>query len=647
MNGNAADEQTGQIPGELILNEKHPLLIAPGKTEWAGGNRNGKDFIKRLTNELHKKYKNPVFYPDEACPGPAEVVLSENLVVILIDTWWWVHKYDRRFSKCDIENRGDVLVQLEDAIRRHYTGKHVVVAGYHSVKSYGNTSGYFSAQQWLTQLPYTFFRKLPGTRHDNQHPDFKSLRNGLLSLLKKYPDVIYLSSGESNLQYFQHENIHFVISGSWQQKEYVRKNLPGFGVDETGFAQLIFSSGGTCQLSFYNVDDVLFEKIIYEKKFPADNPGIGVTRQFPDSVEAFASTKYNISQGHTWMGENYRKVGATPVKVPVFDIATEKGGLKILKRGGGQQTFSLRLEDKNGRQYVLRSIDKFVEGAVPEALHKTFAVDLVQDQISASNPYAAPVVAALAEYAGVYHTNPDVVYVPDDPQFGIYRRDVAGKLFLFEERPDDDRSDFAGFGRSRNIISTKDVLEEMIASPDHYVDENAVLRARLFDIAINDWDRHDDQWRWAGFEENGKTVYKPIPRDRDQAFFVNEGVIPWVAARKWLLPKIQGFDEYTENIEGQSFNAQHFDRSFLTQSSWADWQRQIDSLRVLLTPGKIDSAMFAFPKEVYALCGPETARILKARLKNLELMARHLYLSLAKEVSIVGTNESDFFKSWR
>src|SRR5690606_31398294 len=188
-------------------------------------------------------------------------------------------------------------------------------------------------------------------------------------------------------------------------------------------------------------------------KFPAEKPKTLITAQLPDSMEAVASTKYNTSESaYFWMGQNYRDIWATTVKAPVFDIGTKKGGLKIVKRGGGQQTFSLRLEDKDARQYVLRSIDKYMEGALPEELHKTFAVDLVQDQISASNPYAAPVVAALAGVAGVFHTNPEVVYVPDDPRFGIYRRDVAGKLFLFEERPDDDRRDVASFGRSENII---------------------------------------------------------------------------------------------------------------------------------------------------------------------------------------------------
>ncbi|MBS4061629.1 MAG: BamA/TamA family outer membrane protein [Bacteroidetes bacterium] len=643
--GNVVAAKTGKFPVELLLNENHPMLIAPGKTEWADGNRNGKDFIKQLTDNLTLKYSNPVFHPDGACPGPTEVVLNDHLVVILIDTWWWVHKYDRRFNKCGIENRVDVLIEIEDAIRRNYAGKHVVVAGHHSLKSYGNTSGYFSTEQWLMQLPYTFYRKLPGTRYDSQHPDFKDFRNGLLSVLKKYPDVVYVSAGEQNMQYFQQGNNHFVISGSWLKGEYVRKDLSEFGSEEKGFAQLTFSSEGSCELNFFNANEAIFKKILYEKDFISKKTEAVVAAQLPDSMEAIASERYEISEtGYIWMGQNYRDVWSTPLKAPVFDIGTKKGGLKILKRGGGQQTFSLRLEDKDGRQFVLRSIEKDVEGAIPEELHKTFAMDLVQDQISASNPYAAPVVATLAGHAGVFHTNPEVVYVPDDPRFGIYRHDVADKLFLFEERPDDDRSDVASFGRSENIISTAKVIEKTTASSNHFVDEDAVLRARLFDIVINDWDRHEDQWRWAGFESNGQTVYKPIPRDRDQAFFVNEGVIPWIAARKWLLPKIQGFTEYTENMEGQSFNARYFDRSFLTQSSWAAWLRQIDSLRVLLSPKKIDLAMHTFPREVYPVCGPETARILKARLENLEPMARKLYLSLAKEVSITGTDESDYIE---
>ena len=41
----------------------------------------------------------------------------------------------------------------------------------------------------------------------------------------------------------------------------------------------------------------------------------------------------------------------------------------------------------------------------------------------------------------------------------------------------------------------------------------------LFDLIIGDWDRHEDQWRWAEQEDGKDEIYEPIARDRDQTFF--------------------------------------------------------------------------------------------------------------------------------
>jgi hypothetical protein len=624
---------------------ENPLLITPGKAEWLNGSKQGKEFIIQLESELSGKLKKPVYFPEAACPGPKEIDLDEHVVVVLLDTYWWVHKFDRRFNKCDIESQADVLMQIEDAIRRNYSSKHVILAGNHTLKSYGNTSGYFSLKQWLVEAPKTFFRKFPGTKSDIPYPDFKEFRNGVLSILKKYPDVIYVSGGEANLQYFQNDRTHFVVSGSWCSQEYVRKNLPEFGASENGFARLDFETDGDCFLTFFSSEKVLFKKMIYKKDFLALTQKSIENNSLPDSTTAAASYKYRISPSkYKLLGKNYRNIWETPVNLPIFDIGNKNGGLSVIKRGGGQQTYSLRLENSYGNQFVLRSIDKYVEGALPQNLHNTFAVDIVQDQISASNPYAAPVVASLAQYAHILHTNPEIFFVPDDPRFGIYRPDVANKFFLFEDRLDGDYLMEGSSDISAKVISTADVIESIIKDHDHTIDKEALLRARLFDLLINDWDRHDDQWRWTGFEQNNKTVYEPIPRDRDQAFFLNEGILPWLTARNWLLPKIQGFDELTENVEGQSFNARYFDRTFLTNCSWHDWLIQIDSLKFLLSNYNIDSAMLAFPTEIYPYCGPETGRILKIRRENLEKMAHDLYLSLAKEVSIFGTNEDDCFE---
>ncbi|MBT3243286.1 MAG: BamA/TamA family outer membrane protein [Bacteroidetes bacterium] len=645
MLGNIYDPEKRDVSKKLLQNGKYPMLLSPGEKEWANGSSLGKKMIKDIEEELEKEYQGPVYRPDAACPGPKEIVLSDHLVVILIDTHWWVHKFDRRYNKCGIETSADILILIEDAIRRHHTTKHVLIAGHHSLKSYGNSGGYFSLKQSIFEAPYTLFRKLPGTRKDSHHPDFKGFRDAMLSILKKYPDLIYASAGDANLQYFADNEAHHIVSGAFSQSEFVREDLAEFASSEKGFARLNFSSDGDCNLIFTSTKGEIFRKTIYKKSFISDVMHEDVAVYQADSIVINASSRYNMKESaYFWMGENYRDIWDTPVKVPVFDLGSKKGGLQILKRGGGQQTLSLRLQDKAGKQYVLRSLEKNVEGVLPGEFRNTLVLDVVQDQISASNPYAGLVVAKLAEDAGVFHANPELVYIPDDPRFGIYRSDLAGRLYLFEERPANDRSDVAGFGFSEDIISTDEMIEKIFDDEDHFVDPDATLRARLFDILINDWDRHDDQWRWAGFKMGEKTIYKPIPRDRDQAFFVNEGVLPWIAKRKTLIPKIQGFDDFTENMEGQAFNARYFDRTFLIHSKWNDWLEQIDILKSLLTHERIDEAVLNFPEEVQALCADQTAEILKVRLENLEPMARELYLSLAKEISITGTNEEDLFE---
>ena len=52
--GNAFDGKTGQFSENLLLNKQHPLLIAPGKAEWADGSREGKNFIKEISKTLPK-----------------------------------------------------------------------------------------------------------------------------------------------------------------------------------------------------------------------------------------------------------------------------------------------------------------------------------------------------------------------------------------------------------------------------------------------------------------------------------------------------------------------------------------------------------------------------------------------------------------
>ena len=646
------DELVNDSQFEPLRKFNGPIAFIPGWTDWAYGSSVGKDMVKWEYKTIHKQFpEKEIYMPDWGCPGPVEVNINDSLTLVLLDTQWWLHPYDTRFGKCDLEDENDVWMSLQDVLRRN-RNKQVVVAGFYPVISYGEYGGHYSTAKEILTFPVTAYRKYLGTRLDLAHPNYKVFSEKLRSILEEFPDVIYASSHEQNFQYFNKNEVHYVIGGSLNGGRYVDTEKLVCGSKDAGYSRLDFYNDGRVELLFFSLDDLTHpacKELLYEYQKQEETViHTEANPVFPDSIVHPASLQYNTStSGNTWMGQNYRDVWSTPVNVSVFDIAKEHGGLEIIKRGGGQQTHSLRLEAPNEHQYALRSLEKFVEGALPDEVHNTLAVDVVQDNISASNPYAALPVASLAEFAGVNHTNPKVVYVPNDNRLDEYKEDLAGSLFLFEERPSGNWSHQASFGFSSDIVGTDDVLEEIEEDPDQQVDQQSVLKARLFDTFINDWDRHDDQWRWASYKNGKHTIYQPIPRDRDQAFYVNEGILPWITARKWLMPKIQGFDSITPNMNGLTFNARYFDRTFLTEPDWQDWKQTIDTLQNLLTDEKIQAAMNAFPKEVRPLVADKTAAILKARRDNLELMARQHYLALAEKVNIVGTDEEDLFEVTR
>src|SRR3954462_9943461 len=146
--------------------------------------------------------------------------------------------------------------------------------------------------------------------------------------------------------------------------------------------------------------------------------GNGLRRRydFPDSVKITIHGSYNQVNGfHKWpFGKNFRNEWATEVKLPLISVSQAFGGLSPLKYGGGMETKSIRMRDRSGKEWVLRTVEKIPDLLVPINLRGTFAVDWVDDEYSGQHPYSALIVPPLAEAARVPYTNPMIgVLAPD------------------------------------------------------------------------------------------------------------------------------------------------------------------------------------------------------------------------------------------
>ncbi len=474
------------------------------------------------------------------------------------------------------------------------------------------------------------------------------------TLFDGYDDIVYTSGHEHNLQYQQHGTAHFVVSGAGSKRSYLRKNNDlTYGKADKGFAKLSYFPNGDLWLEFYSPNSESPEQPTYRTQLREGHRMLDIKEAAKLTVAEGDSLVTVVPGGSYYdrsgfkdvvMGELYRDVWRAPIEVPVINLAEEHGGLTPIKRGGGMQSKSLRLEAPDGKQYVLRSIQKFPATILPTELQQTFVTDIIQDVIAASHPYASITVAPMADAAGVYHTNPKLVYVPDDPALGPFRNEFANLLCLYEERPDDDQRDVASFGYSKKVESSSKVIEKIREDYDHKVDAQAFLRARLFDLVIGDWDRHDDQWRWARFKEDGKTIYRPIPRDRDQVFYKVDGILPNLINSKWIDRRFQPFEEEITDMPGMNFNGKYVDRAYLDELEWSDWEAMCDTLQAALTDSVFHEALAQFPDTAYALDGDRIFKTLQVHRDKLKEFAREYYEVLAKEVDVVGTYEEEYFE---
>ncbi|TDS17445.1 surface antigen-like protein [Sphingobacterium paludis] len=357
--------------------------------------------------------------------------------------------------------------------------------------------------------------------------------------------------------------------------------------------------------------------------------------QMPDSVIADIAPEYDkVGVVHRfWLGDSYRKLYNTPVTMRYVNLATEHGGLSVVKLGGGMQTQSLRLQDAQGREWVLRSIQKYPERSLPESLRKTIAKDIVQDQISIAHPFGALTVPTFNRALQIPHASPELVFVGDDERLGEYRSIFKNRPYMLEPRMpfEDSKTD-----------NTAKVIRKVLEDNDTQIDQTLTLRARLLDFVLGDWDRHEDNWRWDPEKEKGKKIYTPVPRDRDKVYYKTSGVFPTLLSRQWLKAHLQPFSPHIRNVSHWNFNARHFDRFFLNHLSRQQWEKEIVRFQETLTDSLIHVAMLQMPDTIVALSAGEIEHFVQSRRDELLQTGTDYYRALARTVDIPLSAKSEF-----
>ncbi|MFZ9004846.1 MAG: metallophosphoesterase family protein, partial [Robiginitalea sp.] len=141
-------EAKNNLDAQLKTLERYkgqPVFI-PGNHDWYSNGLKGlKRQEKYVEDYLDRK---GVFLPEDGCPL-AQKQITEDILLITVDSKWYLSNWDRRPSindDCAIKSREKFWAELEGAIKKN-ADKTIILAIHHPMFTYGEHGGQFSFRQ--------------------------------------------------------------------------------------------------------------------------------------------------------------------------------------------------------------------------------------------------------------------------------------------------------------------------------------------------------------------------------------------------------------------------------------------------------------------------------------------------------------------
>lgn len=695
LNGDLVNRKMGEANNDdllvplrqlMDLVEQHPkgsMLMIAGDRDWNSSKKGGQKSIENLEKRLKKyskskAYKRINWVTKDGCPGPKAIEINENLTIIGMDSQWWNHPYDKprpSDAACTAATPEKFAEELEELILEN-KGKNILLVGHHPFYSLGNYGGHFSLGTYLMPVPLigsfkTAFSKNVGGINDISNERLTKYVERLNNLFYEHDNLIFAAGHEKNQQIIRQHKNYLLNSGAPMKGRFAAEDSDTWlSENEAGLLELTYLNSGEIRAGFWHFQNTetlslqenftLYhaicgggelpqsENILYNTAYvpcrPANQAAEKMSRDFAKPTMAVASTDYDDSGWkQLWFGKHYRTTWSTAVSVPFLNMDTTYNGLRVMEQGNSTYKMKLKLESKSGTIYNFRSLKEDPTKKLNYRLQNTVVADVLRDQISTQNPYSPLIVDALMDKLNILHATSKLYVLPDDAKLGSFRVQFGNAYGLLEEKPGKFNQNGEIFANADNILSTNKLIDELFTENNHSISQKAYVRARLLDVLIGDWGRQEDNWKWAAFGKKKETKYKPIPRDRDQAFSKQDGIVPWLADRSFGLRQVEGFRDKINGMKSLMYQARHLDRFVATEADRATWQEQAKFIQDEISAADIEAAVARMPVEVQPLSSGEIAEKLKIRLQDLDEYAEEYYEILAKEVEITGSNKKDIF----
>ncbi|UYW02506.1 metallophosphoesterase [Flavobacterium agricola] len=661
-----------QSPPEALDLQIKTAKAFQGKTYFISGNLDWSNYRSLVNQEIYvnQQYHKNSYYPTKTC-ALDELVLSDNLVVITIDSQWFLanwNKYPGINDDCYIRTREEFFDAFENLINK-YQNHTVLVAMHHPLFSNAQHGGKYSFHDHIfpiknIPLPivgsfYTYVRKASGIiNQDLQNKKYISLINRIKTTIQNRENVFVVGGHDHSLQYIEKEGVKQIISGTGSYGIATNnKDLISFSSSKVGYAVVDVLQGGEAWLHFYRAD---YDQPIFTRKILENLPTF--EEEVEEDIEAttlasiYSERETTKSDFYRFLwGDHYRHLYSIPIEYPNLNMFNSKYGRLIpTLTGRGNQITNLHLVNEEGQEFVLsplkKNASKFLQKDVikdkniEKRLIGTYAESFVNDFYTTAHPFAPTILNHFANAIGIYSTNPVIYFVPKQQGLGIYNQDFGNALYLVEERVNNSDATTDNYDSSEAIYSTSDMMEKLRLDFKHKVDAKLYLKTRLFDILIGDWDRNEEHWRWAEFHKQDSIIFKPIPRNHDQAFAKIDGVLLGVLRNMPALRHMQNYSEKFAHPRWINKTTFSMDVKFLTGISEQEWLETVAYIQAKLTDEVINETFAQLPAEVVDATTDEIKTILQYRRDHLARYVLEFRNYLSKTIIISGTDLNDHFE---
>lgn len=239
-------------------------IFLSGNHDWFKGRKGGYEQMLRQENYIIQKLQDETSYlPRYGCPGPVPLQLAGGLLMIVINTQWWVHRAEKPIGKkqqCPYNDIEQFYIELNTLLRKNQHQRVLIVA-HHPLYSNALHGGKFTIKQHIFPLTaahkrfyiplpifgsaYPFYRKFFGAYEDMSHGRYRKMRKRLLRIFHRYSNVVYVAGHDHNLQHFEIRHNHYIVSGSGSKTAFVKKGgRATFTLEQLGFFVLNYYDNG-------------------------------------------------------------------------------------------------------------------------------------------------------------------------------------------------------------------------------------------------------------------------------------------------------------------------------------------------------------------------------------------------------------------